>query len=57
MTARCFLALWLPVLTLSCALSPSPPPLPTTVQTITVLPPNNRTGDLLLVESASFLHP
>jgi hypothetical protein len=25
--------------------------------TIAVLPPNNRTGDPLLIESASFLHP
>jgi len=57
MIARCFLALWLPVLTLSCARSPNVPPLPAAVQTIAVLPPNNRTGDPLLVESASFLHP
>jgi predicted amidohydrolase YtcJ len=57
MIARRFLSLLLPVLTLSCALSPSAPPLPTTARTIAVLPPNNRTGDPLLVESASFLHP
>jgi hypothetical protein len=57
MIARRFLSLLLPVLTLSCALPPSTPPLPATAQTIAVLPPNNRTGDLLLVESASFLHP
>jgi hypothetical protein len=49
--------LLLPVLTLSCALPPSAPPLPATARTIAVLPPNNRTGDPLLVESASFLHP
>jgi hypothetical protein len=49
--------LLLPVLTLSCSLPPNAPPLPATVQTIAVLPPNNRTGDPLLVESASFLHP
>jgi hypothetical protein len=47
----------LPLLTLSCARSPNAPPLPATVQMITVLPPNNRTGDPLLIESASFLHP
>ena len=57
MIARWFLPLLLPVLALSCALSPGAPPLPTTAQTIAVLPPNNRTGDPLLVESASFLHP
>src|SRR5262245_9996694 len=57
MIARGFLTLLLPLLTLSCALSPDAPPLPTTARTIAVLPPNNRTGDSLLVESASFLHP
>ena len=57
MIARRFLLLLLPVLTLSCALPPSPPPLPTTARTIAVLPPNNRTGDPLLIESASFLYP
>ncbi|HSX83343.1 MAG TPA: DUF3386 family protein [Candidatus Saccharimonadia bacterium] len=57
MISRCFLLLLLPVLTLSCALPPSAPPLPATARTIVVLPPNNRTGDPLLVESASFLHP
>src|SRR5215510_3552369 len=57
MIARRFLSLLLPVLTLSCALPPSAPPLPATARTIAVLPPNNRTGDPLLVESASFLHP
>jgi Protein of unknown function (DUF3386) len=57
MIARCFLSLLLPALTLSCALPPSVPPLPATARTIAVLPPNNRTGDPLLVESASFLHP
>ena len=57
MIARWFLPLLLPVLTLSCVLSPGAPPLPTTARTIVVLPPNNRTGDPLLVESASFLHP
>src|SRR4029077_11964211 len=43
--------------TLSCPPPPTAPPLPATVQTIAVLPPNNRTGDPLLVESVSFLHP
>ena len=57
MISRRFLLLWLPLLTLSCTPSPTAPPLPATVQTIAVLPPNNRTGDPLLIESASFLHP
>jgi hypothetical protein len=57
MISRRFLSLLLSVLTLSCALPPSTPPLPATARTIAVLPPNNRTGDPLLVESASFLHP
>ena len=57
MISRYCLSLLLPLLTLSCTLPPSPPPLPTTVQTIAVLPPNNRTGDPLLIESASFLYP
>jgi hypothetical protein len=57
MIARPFLLLLLPVLALSCARSPSAPPLPATARTIAVLPPNNRTGDPLLVESASFFHP
>ena len=57
MSARRFLLLLLPVLTLSCATPPGPPPLPATARTIAVLPPNNRTGDPLLIESASFWHP
>src|SRR5262245_42880455 len=57
MISRCFLVLVLPVLTLSCAAPPSVPSLPATAQTIAVLPPNNRTGDPLLIESASFFHP
>ena len=57
MRARRFLVLLLPVLTWSCVVPPSPPPLPATARTIAVLPPNNRTGDPLLIESASFLHP
>jgi len=57
MISRHFLSLLLSVLTLSCALPPRAPPLPATARTIAVLPPNNRTGDPLLVESASFLHP
>ena len=57
MIARWFLSLLLLVLTLSCALPPGAPPLPTTAQPIAVLPPNNRTGDPLLVESASFCIP
>ena len=56
MIYRCLLLL-LPVLTLHCTHAPIAPPLPATVQTIAVLPPNNRTGDLLLVESASFWDP
>src|SRR3989442_13048574 len=57
MIFRRFLLLLLPALTLSCALPPNVPPLPATARTIAVLPPNNRTGDPLLIESASFLHP
>src|SRR5262249_38304581 len=57
MVARRLLWLLLPALTLSCALPPNIPPLPVMAQTIAVLPPNNRTGDPLLVESASFWHP
>ena len=57
MRARCFLILLLPFFSFSCAAPPSPPPLPATARTIAVLPPNNRTGDPLLIESASFLHP
>src|SRR5438093_13403743 len=54
MIFRRFLLLLLPALTLSCALPPNAPPLPATARTIAVLPPNNRTGDPLLIESASF---
>src|SRR5438105_14818447 len=57
MIYRRLLLLLLPVLTLYCTHAPVAPPLPATVQTIAVLPPNNRTGDPLLIESASFLHP
>jgi Protein of unknown function (DUF3386) len=57
MIARRLLLLLLPMLTLSCAAPPGPPPLPATARTIAVLPPNNRTGDPLLIESASFWHP
>ena len=57
MISRHFLSLLLSLLTLSCALPPSAPPLPTTAHTIAVLPPNNRTGDPLIIESASFFHP
>src|SRR5919199_541538 len=57
MISQRFLLLWLPLLTLSCTRSPNAPPLPATAQTIAVLPPNNRTGDPLLIESASFWHP
>jgi hypothetical protein len=57
MIYRHFLWLLLPLLMLHCALPPNVPPLPATVQTIAVLPPNNRTGDPLLIESASFFHP
>jgi hypothetical protein len=53
---RCRRLLWLlPVLTLSCASSLVSPPLPTTVRTIAVLPPNNRTGDPLFVGGTSLL--
>jgi len=54
MIYRRLLLLLLPVLTLHCTYTPVVPPLPATDQTIAVLPPNNRTGDPLLVESASF---
>ena len=48
--------LWLlPVLTLSCASSLVSPPLPTAVRTIAVLPPNNQTGDPLVVGGTSLL--
>jgi hypothetical protein len=57
MISRHFLWLLLPLLILSCARPPTVPPLPATIQKIAVLPPNNRTGDPLLIESASFLHP
>jgi len=57
MSYRRLLLLLLPVLTLHCTHAPVVPPLPATLQTIAVLPPNNRTGDPLLVESASFWDP
>ncbi len=57
MSYRRLWLLLLPVLTLHCTHAPVAPPLPATVQTIAVLPPNNRTGDPLLVESASFWDP
>src|SRR5947209_19262470 len=57
MIYRRLLLLLLPLLTLYCTHAPDAPPLPAPVQTIAVLPPNNRTGDPLLVESASFLDP
>ena len=57
MLSRRSLVLLLPGLTLSCTVPPSIPPLPATARTIAVLPPNNRTGDPLLIESASFWHP
>jgi len=47
--------LWfLSMLTLGCALRPSPPPPPVPAQTVAVLPPNNRTDDPLTVGSDSF---
>ena len=50
----CHRLLWLlPVLMLSCASSVVSPPLPTAVRAIAVLPPNNRTGDPLLVGGTS----
>ena len=53
---RCHRLLWLlPVLMLSCASSLVSPPLPTAVRAIAVLPPNNRTGDPLLVGGTSLL--
>jgi hypothetical protein len=52
----CHRLLWLlPVLMLSCASSVVSPPLPTAVRAIAVLPPNNRTGDPLLVGGTSLL--
>jgi len=57
MLSRRSLVLLLPGLTLSCTVPPSIPPLPATARTIALLPPNNRTGDPLLIESASFWHP
>ncbi len=57
MIYRRVLLLLLPVLTLHCTHAPVAPPLPATIRTIAVLPPNNRTGDRLLVESASFWDP
>jgi hypothetical protein len=48
--------LWLlPMLTLGCASSLVSPPLPSTVRTIAVLPPNNRTGDPLFIGGTSLL--
>ncbi len=53
MTSRAMMLL-LPVVLLGCALiAPAPPPDP--MRRITVLPPGNRTGDVLLVEGASLL--
>jgi hypothetical protein len=57
MISRRFLLLLLPGLTLRCATPPGLPSLPATAQAIAVLPPNNRTGDPLLIESTSFFHP
>src|SRR5215467_9481452 len=57
MIYRLLLLLLLSVLTLHCTHAPVIPPLPATIQTVAVLPPNNRTGDPLLVESASFWDP
>jgi len=37
-----------------CARPPAVPPPPTAVRTVAVFPPNNRTGDLLLIAGASF---
>jgi hypothetical protein len=39
----------------ACVRSPTPPPPPTTVRAVAVFPPNNRTGDDLLVEGGSLL--
>jgi hypothetical protein len=53
---RWYRLLWLvPALTLGCASSLVSPPLPPTVRTIAVLPPNNRTGDPLFVGGTSLL--
>lgn len=49
--------LLLPVLTLHCTLGPAAPPLPPTVHTVAILPPHNRTGDVLLIEGASWWDP
>lgn len=39
----------------ACARSPTPPAAPTVVHAVAVFPPNNRTGDELLVEGGSLL--
>lgn len=49
--------LLLSVFALNCARAPLPSPPPAPVGRIAVLPPNNRTGDPLLVASDSFWNP
>ena len=39
----------------ACTRSPTPPAVPTAVRAVAVFPPNNRTGDELLVEGGSLL--
>ncbi len=53
MTSRAMMVM-LPALLLGCA-APAPDPPPSTVRTVAVLPPGNRTGDGLLVSGTSFL--
>jgi hypothetical protein len=48
--------LWLlPLFSLGCASSLIPPPLPPAVRAVAILPPNNQTGDPLLVGGTSLL--
>ena len=56
MSARPALWSFLALLTFSCARPPAPvpPPSPASVGAVAVLPPNNRTGDPLLIAGASF---
>jgi hypothetical protein len=48
-----WLWLFLSMLTLSCALRPLAPTPPVLAQTVAILPPNNRTGDPLVVGGES----
>ena len=57
MRYRSVLWILLSVFALGCTRAPLPSPLPAPVGTVAVLPPNNRTGDSLLVASDSFWDP